>query len=122
MKAILLCALFVPAVAIAADGGFVTVEATGEAAIFQNDVVQAREKAIADALRNAVEKAVGTVITSASVSKDFELVEDKVLSNSRGYIKKFDIIDKKEADGTVTITLRADVGKDELAKDVQAAL
>lgn len=119
---LLLGALFFSATAFAADGGMVTVEATGEAAIFNGDAVQAREKALADALRNAVEKAVGTIITSSSVSKDFELVEDKVLSSSRGYVKKYDITDKKEADGTVTITVKAEIGKDDLAKDVQALL
>lgn len=105
-----------------AAGELVTVEATGEAAVFGGDLVQAREKALADALRNAVEKAVGTVITSESVSREFELVEDKVLSNARGYVKKYDILEKAEKDGVVEIKLRAQVGKDELAKDVDAAL
>jgi hypothetical protein len=114
--------LLLSTAAVAADAPTVTVEATGEAAIYQGDLVQAREKALADALRNAVEKAVGTVITSSSVSKDFELVEDKVLTNSRGYIKKYDITEKKEEGGTVQLKIKAEVGKDELAKDVQAAL
>ncbi|MCC6807703.1 MAG: flagellar assembly protein T N-terminal domain-containing protein [Deltaproteobacteria bacterium] len=120
-SAVVLSCLWLSAAAFAADN-LVTVEATGEAAIHGGDVVQARDKALADALRNAVEKAVGTVVTSSSTMKDFELVEDKVLSNSRGYVKKYDIKDKKEADGVVTITLTAQIGKDELAKDVDALL
>ena len=120
-SAVVLSCLWLSAAAFAADN-LVTVEATGEAAIHGGDVVQARDKALADALRNAVEKAVGTVVTSSSTMRDFELVEDKVLSNSRGYVKKYDIKDKKEADGVVTITLKAEIGKDELAKDVDALL
>ena len=120
-SAVVLSCLWLSAAAFAADN-LVTVEATGEAAIHGGDVVQARDKALADALRNAVEKAVGTVVTASSTMKDFELVEDKVLSNSRGYVKKYDIKDKKEADGVVTITLKAEIGKDELAKDVDALL
>ena len=121
LSAAALSCLWLSAAAFAADN-LVTVEATGEAAIHGGDVVQARDKALADALRNAVEKAVGTVVTSSSTMRDFELVEDKVLSNSRGYVKKYDIKDKKEADGVVTITLKAEIGKDELAKDVDALL
>jgi len=106
----------------AAPDNFVTVDATGEAAIFNGDLVQAREKALQDALRNAVEKAVGTIITSDSVSRDFELVEDRVLSQARGYVKKYDITNKKEDTSTVELTIKAQIGKDELSKDVDAAL
>ena len=42
------------------------VEVTGQAAIFDDDKAQARDKAIDDALRKAVESAVGTKITSTS--------------------------------------------------------
>src|SRR5690242_15046440 len=98
MKTLVLLSLLV-----SADDKLVTVEASGEAAIFNNDVVQAREKALEDALRNAVEKAVGTVISSESQTRDFELVEDRVYSQARGYVKKYDIVEKKEADGTVTV-------------------
>jgi uncharacterized membrane protein YeaQ/YmgE (transglycosylase-associated protein family) len=45
-----------------------------------------------------------------------------VLSKARGYIKKYDITNKKEDTSTVEVTVKAEVGKDELSKDVDAAL
>lgn len=108
-----------PRPVLAADD-VITIEAEGEAAIFNNDTAQAKDKALEDALRNAVEKAVGTVITSESVSRDFELVEDKVLSHAKGYVKTYDITSQTKEDGTLKLKIKAVVGKDNLTKDVDA--
>lgn len=108
-----------PTLALAADD-VIVIEAVGEAAIFNNDTAQAKDKALEDALRAAVEKAVGTVITSESVSRDFELVEDKVLSHAKGYVKTYEILNQSKEDGTIKLTVKASVGKDNLTKDVDA--
>ena len=120
IKTLFLVTLFSAGTALAADGDVITIEATGEAPILNNDTSQAKDKAVEDALRNAVERAVGTIITSESVSRDFELVEDKVLSHSKGYVKTFDITNQTKEDGVIKITLKAQVGKADLTKDVDA--
>jgi hypothetical protein len=111
----------VPSAVYAADEG-IAVEATGEAAIFGGDKAQAKDKAVADAMRNAVEKAVGTLVTSDSQTKDFELISDRVLTHSKGYIKTFDITKQGDDGSTFSVTLKAVVGKDNLEKDVDALL
>ncbi len=124
MKRTLLLSLFaVPLLATqvwAADD--VTVQADGEAAIFSGDTAQAKDKAIAEAMRNAVEKAVGTIVTSDSQTKDFELIEDRVLTHSKGYIKTFDIVKQNNDGSTISVTIKAVIGKDNLEKDVDALL
>ncbi len=46
------------------------------------------------------------------------LVRDRVFSNSQGYVKKYDIVNKKSEKGAVTVTVRADIGKADLDKDL----
>jgi len=48
----------------------------------------ARDRAIAKALRTAVEQACGTFITSQSEARDFKGVYDRVLANSVGYVRE----------------------------------
>ena len=60
----------------------VKVEAVGQAAIYGKDVAQARDKAIDDARRKAVEQAIGSMVSSETVTENFQLISDKILSNS----------------------------------------
>jgi hypothetical protein len=97
-----------------------TQEATGQAAILNGDKPAAREKAIADALRQAVQMAVGTQITSTTEVQDFQTKMDQVLTHSTGYVRKYDIV-KESLDGDVVqVTIRAQVGMGELNKDLAA--
>lgn len=62
-----------------------TVTATGRATIRGKSRLAARDEAIADALRNAVEQAAGVYVSAESLLENFELVHDKVLTRARGY-------------------------------------
>ena len=95
-------------------------EAQGQAAVLSGDKPAAREKAIADALRHAVEMAVGTKVTSSSEVQDFQSKMDRVLTHSTGYVKKYEII-KEGMDGEVVqITIRAQISTAALDKDLEA--
>jgi hypothetical protein len=95
-------------------------EAQGQAAVLSGDKPAAREKAIADALRHAVEMAVGTKVTSSSEVQDFQSKMDRVLTHSSGYVKKYEII-KEGMDGDVVqITIRAQISTAALDKDLEA--
>jgi len=79
----------------------------------------AREKALDEAKRAAIEQAMGTAIESRSVVENFELVKDRIFSHTSGYIKHFEILEeKKTALGTYEVTVRAEVETADLAKDV----
>ena len=94
--------------------------AQGQAAVLNGDKPAAREKAIEDALRHAVEMAVGTKVTSTSEVQDFQSKMDQVLTHSTGFVKKYDIV-KEGMDGDVVqVTVSAQISNAELDKDLQA--
>jgi hypothetical protein len=105
----------------AASSGDLQIQtATGQAAVLNGDKPAAREKAIEDALRHAVEMAVGTKVTSTSEVQDFQSKMDQVLTHSQGFVKKYEIV-KEGMDGEVVqVTVRAQISNAELDKDLQA--
>jgi hypothetical protein len=107
--------------AVAAPGGEVQVqEATGQAAILNGDKPAAREKAIADALRQAVQMAVGTIVTSTTEVADFQTKMDQVLTHSTGFVRKYDIVKEVPDGDAIAITIRAQIGMGELNDDLAA--
>lgn len=113
--AALLCAA--PAVPAADD---VTQEATGQAAVLNGDKPAAREKAIEDALRQAVSMAAGTMITSTTEVENFQTKMDQVLSHSSGFVKKYSIV-KEGMDGDVVqVTISAQISMGKLEGDLAA--
>jgi hypothetical protein len=110
-----------PAVAARAqEVAVAVVEATGEAAITQGNRQLARDRATEDALRRAVEQAAGTLVASESEVRGSQLVSDRILTQARGYVQSYDVLDTREAAGAVQVKVRAKVGKDKLASDLAA--
>ncbi len=96
------------------------IRAKGYGTIYGNNKAAARDKAIEDAQRKAVEQAMGTMISSESVTKNFQLISDRILSLSSGYIEKYRVISEKEVDGEVEVEIAAIVGMSKLNDSVQA--
>ncbi len=65
-------------------------EATGIAAIFDNDKALARDRAIDDAMNKLVKSKLGTTVEGRSVVQDFALVESIVEARSIGYGEKLE--------------------------------
>jgi hypothetical protein len=65
-----------------------TVEASGMGSIIGGDVGRARDDAIDDAMRNALEEAMGTLVQSETLVENFQLVEDNIFSKTSGYIQE----------------------------------
>jgi len=101
-----------------ADDKVEEIEVTGQAAIFDNDKAQARDKAIDDALRKAVESAVGTMISSETLTENYQLVSDRILSQAEGYVKKYKILDEKEEDNVYIVQIRANVAVGAVSSDI----
>jgi hypothetical protein len=97
-----------------------TVEATGEAAIIDNDRAAARDKAIEDALRKAVESAVGTMISSETVTENYQLLTDKIYSKASGYVKKYKITGERVDDNVKIVEIKADVARGSIQNDLDA--
>jgi len=102
-------------------GGLVNVTATGVGTIYQGDVALARDRAVDDALRKAVETALGTWIQSETVVQNYMLVEDKILNWSNGYVKNYNIVSERQTFGEVyEVVVNAAVEKAALVRDQQA--
>jgi len=100
-----------------ADG---SITAVGQAAVLSGDKPAAREKAIEDGLRHAVEMSAGTKVSSTSEVQDFQTKLDRVLTHSQGFVKHYDIL-KETLDGDVIqITIKAQISQADLDKDLEA--
>lgn len=106
------------AAALAADGN--PVEGRGEAAIIDGDASAARERATKAALRDAVERTLGTFIVADSQTKDFQLVKDSILSTAGGYVSSYEVIEAKQDGGAMVVRVSAKVGQGKLNDDLVA--
>lgn len=97
-----------------------TVETEGVARILENNTAMARDHAIVDAQRKAVEQAVGVLMSSESVVQNYDIVSDRILTQSAGYITSYDVLDEKHDDNEYRVTIRAVIGMGALENDVQA--
>jgi hypothetical protein len=117
---VLSCLLATVALAADAQPEIVTKEATGEAAIVDNNREKATQDAKNAALREAVEQVVGVLVSSTTLTANNQLVSDKILSRSDGYVRKYEVLEKKEEKGVMKVTVRAQVGSGQIDKDLQA--
>jgi len=107
-----------PCTAMAAQPDYL--EVTGYANVVDGRKDLARESAIQNAFRRAVEQAVGVMIESESVVNNFELVKDKICSQSAGYIKKYTITKENFEGETCTVEIKALVSKVKLEKGLDS--
>ena len=89
-----------PSASFAADaqGELITVEAEGFAPIGSGGKNNAREAARRSAYRDALEKALGATVHGVTEMKNYEVVRDKVFSQTQGIVKNFDILREWEDD------------------------
>jgi len=90
------------------------VTANGEAAVLDNDVAAAKERATDAALRNAVEQTVGTLVQSESLAENNVLLNDTVYTQARGFVKNFSVTGVKNEGNAVTVTVKASVVEDKV--------
>ena len=65
--------------------------------------------AFQDAIRNSVRQVVGVLVDAETLVKNDEVISDKVLTLSNGFVKKFDKLSVKNDGGLVRIRIRAEV-------------
>lgn len=100
-----------------------TVTATGFGAILAGDMVKAREDAINDALRKAVEQVVGLMIDSRTVTENFMLLEDKIYTKTAGYVQSYkEISSTTRPDNSLEVTVEAIVKTGDLKNDLDGIL
>lgn len=77
--------------------------------------------ALKDAIRNAVRQVVGTVVAAETVIENDELIEDKVLTYSGGFVKECKEISSRASDGLVRTKIRATVERNQVIAKLRAA-
>src|SRR5437763_994937 len=98
----------VPAAQVQGDA--IVQVAQGEAAILDGDRPAARQTAIDDALRRAVEMAAGTRVSSTTETKDFQVRMDRVLTHAQGFVRRYEIVNEGLDGVVVQVTVRAFIG------------
>jgi hypothetical protein len=96
------------------QGDTIVVVATG--------IGQDSDSALKNALRAAVEQAVGTLVDSETLAENDEIVSDQILSYSGGFVESHKVVgEPKTRDGLVTVKISAVVKRTQLAEKLQAA-
>jgi predicted lactoylglutathione lyase len=88
------------------------VEATGEG--------PTKEQALATAKRRAVEQGVGTYLKSSTTVVDSALVDDKILSHSKGYVTSYKELKSSKTEDGFTVTILAKVDSRSIKDDIDA--
>jgi len=96
------------------------IEAEGAGVVINNDMALARDNAINDSLRKAVEQAVGTIISSETVVENFVVINDSIYSKSQGYIQNYRILKENVSDNLYRVKIRATVSLGSIKNDLQA--
>jgi len=86
-----------------------TVDIIGRGRIYRDDLAKARSNAIADALQGVVEKAVGLVLSTASVVEDFQLLSDQVYNQTEAFISHYKVLTESTSGGYYRVLVRATV-------------
>ncbi|RKH47680.1 hypothetical protein [Corallococcus sicarius] len=100
--------------------GVVVKEASGEAAIVGGNVDKAFNEAKAAALREAVEQVAGVMVSADTLTANSQLISDRVFTNSAGYVRRYDVLGREVLADVAKVTVRAEVGTEQLDKDLQA--
>jgi hypothetical protein len=79
------------------------------------------DEALKDAFRNAVRQVVGAVVDAETLLKNDEVISDKVLTYSDGFIKKYDEVSKKKDGGLFRVKIAANVERRSVVAKLKAA-
>ena len=98
----------------------ITVKSKGVGDIYAGSKARARDVAIEDALRRAVEQAVGMFLSAETLVKNEDILNDSIYSRSKGYIRKYVIL-KEVGDGKLySVMVEAHVSTGKLQNDLAA--
>ncbi len=76
------------------------------------------QTALNNAFRNAIRKAIGSYVVS-STATDGETVDKKVFDNCDAVVSKYEIVEREEQDGKLTIVIDAEIIRNEMMKYIQ---
>jgi hypothetical protein len=106
---------------VLAGGEGTEVLAEGAAALTEHGGADiARDHALKDALRKAVEQGVGTLVSSESRVQNFQLLSDRIYSQASGYVSSYRVISESRESGLYRVVIRARVKLERIEDDLSA--
>ncbi len=90
------------------------VTATGQGSTERN--------ALHDAMRQAIEQEVGLLIDSRTYVQNYQVINDRIYTQSSGYIESYDVLDKSFFNGIWKVDIRAQVRSEALRTDLMSKL
>ncbi|MGO9139104.1 MAG: flagellar assembly protein T N-terminal domain-containing protein [Syntrophales bacterium] len=101
------------------DGNIWTVETEGTGLITNNDLASARNNAINNALRDAVEQAVATLDPLQTLDRRSQALRDGIYAKSDQYIHDYKISSERQVQNVYTVNVRSTVFMDSVRDDLQ---
>jgi hypothetical protein len=97
-------------------------EAVGSARMYSGEEKKARDEALRDAMKKAVEQGVGTVLASETEVENFQVVSDRILKKSKGTIKSYRILREGAVDNGINyeVVISAVVDDDLLNQSMES--
>ncbi len=86
----------------------------GESIIVNNDLSSAKKKALLEAFKDSIQKAVGVYVKTQSKVENFEMTYNKIIGESEGYITNYTILKEKKNDNIYTVEIEAEVSSDKI--------
>ncbi|MCK5681258.1 hypothetical protein KAI46_10665 [bacterium] len=115
---ILLIILLFPVLSFSQDN--IIVNSEGVSSIIAGNEIRARDIAIEDALRRAVEQALGTFISSEAIVENSVLISKSIYCQSRGYVKKYTVLKEVSDADLYRVTLESEVSTTKIHDDLAA--
>lgn len=116
----IICGLLVLLVSVIPALAAQSVTTVGRAEIIGSNKDGARNNALANAFRAAVEKGIGVWVSSQTEVKDAALVRDQILTHAQGYVTNHEIIKEKVEGNVLTVTINAEVSVDKIGADIKS--
>ena len=95
------------------------VEVEGVAAVINDDIAHARDRAIDDARRKAVEQVAGAQVSAESITQSFQLVEDRIYARASGFVKNYQILSELKDEGVYRVKVKATVDRGAVAENLE---
>ena len=97
-------------------------EARGLVRLYTGEEKQARDEALRDAKKKAVEQGVGGLLTSETEVKNFQVVSDRILKKSKGSIQSYRILREGAVDNGINyeVVISAVVDDDVLNQSMES--
>jgi hypothetical protein len=118
--ALFLLSLFMIVSPVQAQDEEKVVTAEGVAVVQGGNMDIARDAAVSDAQQRAVEQAIGILIDSQTQVENFQVISDNILSQTKGYIKSYNIVRENKEDNLLRVTITAHVALGKLGESLSA--